>query len=178
MTETLTSTQKSRGFPPIVGDEPRVLLLGSLPGQASLAAGQYYAQRQNAFWMIMGSLCGGGPELPYAERVRAIKRAGVALWDVLYEAHRPGSLDSSIVASSQTINDVAGLIDRHESIRLVGFNGKKSAEIFRRLIEPELTRRDVRTATLPSTSPAYASVRREQKLARWRDVLAPHLRAG
>jgi hypoxanthine-DNA glycosylase len=168
--------KKSRGFPPIVGDEPRLLVLGSLPGQASLLAGQYYAQPQNAFWMIMGELCGARPELAYGERIEALERAGVALWDVLCEATRPGSLDSSIVTSSQTVNDIAGFVARHETIGLIAFNGQKAAEVFRRQIAAGLTRPDLETATLPSTSPAYASLRRAEKLARWRRVLGPRLR--
>ena len=173
---TLQEPKKSRGFPPVVGDEPRVLVLGSLPGQASLRAGQYYAQPQNAFWTIMAELCGARPELDYDERIEALKRSGVALWDVLYEATRPGSLDSSIVASSQTVNDIAGLVARHETIRLIAFNGQKAAEVFRRQIAGGLTRPDLKMETLPSTSPAYASLRRAEKLARWRRVLGPRLR--
>ena len=166
----------SRGFPPIVGAGARVLVLGTLPGRASLDARQYYAQPRNAFWPIMGALCGAGPELAYTERVDALGRAGVALWDVLSEATRPGSLDSSIVAASQRVNDIVGLITRHQSIGLIAFNGQKAAEIFRRHIESALTRSHLSVATLPSTSPAYASLKREAKLDRWRQVLAPHLR--
>jgi len=166
---------RSRGFAPVVGSEPRVLVLGSLPGQASLAANQYYVQPRNAFWTIMGALCGAEPTLDYAERLEALKHAGVALWDVLHEADRPGSLDSSIVATTQTVNDIAGLIASHEHIRLVAFNGQKAAEIFRRHIKGTLTRSNFNIATLPSTSPAYASLRQAEKLARWRRVLEPHL---
>jgi hypoxanthine-DNA glycosylase len=171
-------TGRSRGFPPVVGAAPRVLVLGSLPGRASLEAEQYYTQPRNAFWPIMGALCGAGPGLDYAARLAALVDAGVALWDVLHEATRPGSLDSSIVTASQSINDIAGLVARHESIGLVAFNGRKAAEIFARHVEPTLTRRDVATATLPSTSPAFASLTREDKLERWRRALAPYLRAA
>lgn len=168
----------SRGFPPLIGADARVLVLGSLPGRASLAAQQYYAQPQNAFWMIMGALCGAGPELGYADRLVLLTRAGVAVWDVLYEAARPGSLDSSIVASSQSVNDIAALVSNHETIRLIAFNGQKAAEIFRRRVAPGLTCPDLETATLPSTSPAYASLKRTEKLAHWRRALKPHLRAA
>lgn len=167
----------SRGFPPVVGAAPRVLLLGSLPGRASLDRYQYYAQPRNAFWWIMGALCGAEPELDYPERLAALEHAGLALWDVLHEAARPGSLDSSIVAASQRVNDVAGLVAKHSTISLVAFNGRKAAEIFRRHIESLLTRDDLEFVTLPSTSPAYASLRRDEKLVRWREVLVPQLRA-
>lgn len=172
------SIATSRGFPPVVGPKPRVLVLGSLPGRVSLEAREYYAQPRNAFWVIMGALCGAGPELSYSERLEALMHSGVALWDVLHEAARPGSLDSSIVTASQRVNDVAGLIARENSIELIAFNGQKAAEIYRRHVESALTRSDVSTVTLPSTSPAYASLRREAKLDRWRQAVRPHLRPG
>jgi len=168
----------ARGFPPVLGERPRVLVLGSLPGRASLAAGQYYAQPRNAFWTIAGELVGARSELDYADRLRALTRSGIALWDVLYEAARRGSLDSSIVAASQRINDVAGLIAAHATIALIAFNGQKAAGIFRRHIEPLLTRHDLAYATLPSTSPAHATLSCGQKLVTWREALMPHLRAG
>jgi double-stranded uracil-DNA glycosylase len=171
------STGLSRGFPPVVGTSPRVLLLGSLPGRASLAAGEYYAQPQNAFWSIMGELCAARPELAYVERLRALTAAGVALWDVLHAARRPGSLDADIISGSEEINDIAGLLRHRRTIGLVGFNGKTAAALFERRIAPLLARRELQTVTLPSTSPAYATLRRADKLARWRAALAPHLRA-
>lgn len=171
------SIESSRGFPPIVGARPSILVLGSLPGRASLEAQQYYAQARNAFWSIMGALCAAGPDLSYKARVEALGRAGVALWDVLAEASRPGSLDSNIVSTSQRFNDIDGLLSRHPSISLIAFNGKKAAEVFRRHIEPTVVRKDITLATLPSTSPAYASLKLDQKLTRWREILSPHLRA-
>jgi double-stranded uracil-DNA glycosylase len=170
-------TGLSRGFPPVVGSEPRVLLLGSLPGRASLEAGQYYAQPRNAFWTIVGELCGARSDLDYADRLEALTRSGIALWDVLHAAVRPGSLDSNIIAASQRVNDIAALIAAHETISLVAFNGQKAAEIFRRRIESSLARTDIAFATLPSTSPAHATLTRDEKLVTWREVLMPHLRA-
>lgn len=167
----------SRGFPPVIGTRPSVLVLGSLPGRASLEAGQYYAQPRNAFWHIMGAICRAHPGLDYDTRLERLTQAGIALWDVLYEARRPGSLDSSIVAASERVNDLVGLIGRHPSIGLVVFNGRKAADVFRRCIEPVLGRPEIERITLPSTSPAYASLRPEQKLLQWQSVLAPHLRA-
>jgi TDG/mug DNA glycosylase family protein len=154
-----------------------VLILGSLPGRASLKAQQYYAQPRNAFWWIMGALCAAQPEFEYGARLAVLKRSGVALWDVLQEAVRPGSLDSDIIAASQRINDIAGLIEKNPSIELIAFNGKKAAEIFHRRIESALPPNKLRLATLPSTSPAHASLKREEKLLLWRQVVAPHLRA-
>jgi hypoxanthine-DNA glycosylase len=175
MTESSVSRDLSRGFPPVVGRAPRVLLLGSLPGQASLAARQYYAMPQNAFWRIMRELCSAGPELVYARRLAALRRAGIALWDVLHAAERSGSLDARIVAATQHVNDIAGLLDRHRSIELVAFNGQKAAAIFRRHCATHLPRSDLELVTLPSTSPAHAAMSPAQKVEVWRSALAPYL---
>jgi len=172
-----TAIELARGFPPVVGRAPRVLLLGTLPGRASIAAGEYYAQRQNAFWRIVGALCGAGPGLDYARRLARMKRAGIALWDVLAAAEREGSLDADIVRGTLELNDIAGLLQRHRGIQVVAFNGQTAAAIFRRHVEPGLSRTRLDQLTLPSTSPAYASMTREQKETRWRRALAPHIRA-
>lgn len=165
------------GFPAVVGRDPRILILGSLPGQASLVANQYYAMPRNSFWFVMNAICGADPGLAYQERLRRLKRAGIALWDVLHAAERAGSLDAAIVRSSEQANDIAALTARCTSIRLIAFNGQKAAASFRRHIEPALTRDDIEFAVLPSTSPAHAALSPHLKLKRWRAVLMPHLRA-
>jgi TDG/mug DNA glycosylase family protein len=167
----------SQGFPPVAGKSPTVLVLGSLPGRASLEAGQYYAQPRNAFWRIMGELCGAGPELHYERRLEALTAAGVAVWDVLFEAVRTGSLDANIVASTQRVNDVAGLIAANASLKVVAFNGRKAADVYRRKIAPDVSRQGLLLSTLPSTSPAYASLGIDEKLAAWRTAIGRYLRA-
>src|SRR5512139_2464129 len=97
--------QVSRGFPPIAAPDARVLILGSLPGQTSLARQQYYAQPHNAFWRVMGELFGAGLDLPYEERGTILIAHRIALWDVCKAASRPGSLDSSIDPRSVIAND-------------------------------------------------------------------------
>jgi hypoxanthine-DNA glycosylase len=155
-----------------------VLLLGSLPGRASIAAGEYYAQRQNTFWQIVGALCGAGPSLDYPTRLARLQRAGIALWDVLAAAERDGSLDADIDHDTLELNDIAGLLRQHRGIQVVAFNGQTAAAIFRRHIEPVLPRADLRLLTLPSTSPAYASMTRPEKQRRWRQALKAHIRAA
>jgi hypoxanthine-DNA glycosylase len=162
-----------KGFPPIAGAHARVLILGSLPGQVSLQRQQYYAQPQNAFWKIMGHLFGAGPELPYEERKQSLVQNGIALWDVCASAQRPGSLDAAIVHSSVVPNALVAFIESHPDIDLIGFNGAKAADLYRRLVLPgwPATVRTVRTETLPSTSPAHAAMPFEAKLARWTAAL-------
>ena len=160
-------------FPPIADTHARILILGSLPGQVSLQRQQYYAQPQNAFWKIMGRLFDAGPERPYAERAQRLVLNGIALWDICASAQRPGSLDAAIVHSSVVPNDLAAFLAHHPGIGLIGFNGGKAADLFRRQVLPGLPAglRAIRTATLPSTSPAHAAMPFEEKLARWAAVL-------
>ena len=171
---TRSSARLSVGFPPIADERARVLVLGSLPGVRSLEMSEYYAQPQNAFWRIMGQLFGAEPALPYAERLARLRDSRVAVWDVLAAGEREGSLDSSIVRSSIVVNDFASFFARHRSIRLICFNGNTAAALFRRhvlsTLSPEWAALEMRA--LPSTSPAYASLRFEQKLARWQTALS------
>lgn len=164
----------AEGFPPIARRDARVLILGSLPGQESLRRQQYYAQPRNAFWPIMGELAGAGPGLPYPQRTRRLAAAGIALWDVCRAAFRAGSLDASIVAASVVPNDVGAFLARHPRIRLVCFNGRTAAALYRRHVVPGLPPRlrAVATLELPSTSPAHAALPFSAKLERWRELLS------
>lgn len=157
------------GFPPVVGRQPRVLILGSMPGVASLAAQEYYALPRNAFWPIMGKLFGACFELAYQDRLDVLKTGRVALWDVLGSCVRPGSLDASIDANSAVANDFGQLFADYPSIDRVFFNGKKAAEMYRRHVVTVLTSRAAQISddTLPSTSPAHASLSFDEKLAAW-----------
>lgn len=159
----------SRGFPPIAGDDARILILGSLPGQVSLQQQQYYAQAQNTFWKIMGRLFGVEPCLPYLERTQCLVAHRIALWDVCAAAQRAGSMDSAIRRESVVPNGFATFFETHLQIRLICFNGAKAADLYRRAVLPALpgSRRKIRGETLPSTSPAYASMSFDEKLARW-----------
>ena len=167
----------AESFAPIADPGSRLLILGSLPGARSLAEQQYYAQPQNAFWRIMGQLFGAGPELPYKTRTARLSTSGIALWDVIASAERPGSLDSSIVGASIVINDFPMLFSRCPAIELVCFNGAKAAQLFERRVRPSLHSdlNRLKYERLPSTSPAHAAMRFEEKLARWsvvKDALA------
>ena len=157
-----------RSFNPIAARNSRVLILGSMPGRASLAAGQYYAHRRNAFWRIVCSLIGIDPASSYRARVRALRASRIALWDVLHSCIRPGSLDSRI--ERETANDFIAFFRRHPGIALVLFNGAKAEASFRRHVLPSVDR-PMRYARLPSTSPAHASVPFEKKLEAWRAIL-------
>lgn len=160
----------SSGFPPIEAGGARVLVLGSLPGQASIDASQYYAHPRNAFWPIMAELAGATGN--YESRCDALMCRGIMVWDVLARSVRPGSLDSAIRMDTAVANDFAAVFDRQPGIELVALNGKKAADMFRRFASPPP---HVRSETLPSTSPAYASLSVKQKLERWREIILPVL---
>lgn len=159
-------------FGPVARSDARVLILGSMPGEASLRAGQYYAHPKNKFWSIMETVCGAGPALGYPERLRRLEEHRIALWDVVSECVRPGSLDGSIVPASVKPNDFAGLFRRCPAITTVLFNGQAAAKLFQRHVKcsPSLA-----FVTLPSTSPAHASLSLRQKTAIWRDAMVAAL---
>ncbi len=158
-------------FPPIARPDARVLILGSMPGAASLAAGQYYAHPRNAFWPIMGELLGFDPAAPYAQRTQALGDAGIALWDALRSCVRPGSLDAAIEQATMVGNDFSGLFARCPQIGHIYCNGAAAERCFRRVVLPALAGPALPLTRLPSTSPAHAGRSFAQKLADWRVVV-------
>ena len=160
------------GFPPIANRKSRVLLLGSMPSEASLAAGRYYAYRHNQFWRIAGAILGFEPEAPYARRKAALKKAGIAVWDVVESCVREGSLDSAIRDASIRVNDFAAFLAAHPAIRRVCFNGRKAESAWRRRVEPTMPDiRKLEYRLLPSTSPAHAGMGYRSKLREWRSAI-------
>lgn len=159
------ATSRLHGLPPLVGETPRLLVLGSFPGAASLAARQYYAHPRNQFWPLLGTLWSIGlAGWPYERRVAEAQRRGLAVWDVYASCVRAGSLDSAIEAAEP--NDLAGLVARLPSLRVIAHNGGESARAMR------LTRTlGLPVYRLPSTSPANASWTFERKREAWRAVL-------
>jgi hypoxanthine-DNA glycosylase len=161
-----------KGFAPLIGEQARVLVLGSMPGGESLRRQQYYAFERNCFWWMMGELFGAGWELPYAERVTRVTKQGLAVWDVLASCQRSGSLDSAIETASEEVNDFRQLL-LQRPIELVLFNGGKAEQAWKRHVQPLLADWQVAPVCqrLPSTSPAYAAMNRNAKLEVWRTAL-------
>lgn len=160
--------EPSEGFPAIARSDARLLILGSLPGQRSIAAQQYYAHPQNAFWQIMDDVFGIRGD--YDARCDALMRRRIALWDVLRSSERPGSMDADIVMQSARANDFESFLREHTGIDRILCNGQKAAQLFRRLVLRTLSTQPT-VHVLPSTSPAYAAIRYEVKLRRWRSAL-------
>jgi double-stranded uracil-DNA glycosylase len=160
------------GFPPIAAPDARVLVLGSMPSVASLAKRQYYGHPRNAFWAIMGRLFGASPDLPYRRRQQILRTCQVAVWDVLRECSREGSLDTSIDAASEVPNDFAAFFSKHPHINMVFFNGHKAEAAYRRHVLPLIDegKRQFAYLRLPSTSPAHAGRSFDEKLTEWQAV--------
>lgn len=157
------------GFAPVVDEGARLLILGSLPGDASLDAGQYYAHPRNAFWRLMEAVLGAPlAALPYEARLAALLARRVGLWDVIASAERKGSLDAAIRTPEAA--DLIALTHRLPDLRAIAFNGGTAARHGRRILEGATT---AALIDLPSSSPAHARAF-EEKLAHWR-MLDPYL---
>jgi len=153
------------GLPPVAASDARVLILGSFPGAASLAARAYYAHPRNHFWPLLAAVLDEPlPALPYRARLVRLKVRGVAVWDTIVACTRTGSLDSAIRDAQRA--EVARIRSRAPAIRLVVFNGKTAARAERQWREAGYA-----TLVLPSSSPAHARPFAE-KLDAWRAIAA------
>jgi hypoxanthine-DNA glycosylase len=151
-----------RSFPPVADGRTKVLVLGSLPGEESLARNQYYANPRNHFWRLIGAVAGLDlVPLPYEARLEALLAAGIGLWDTVGSATRRGSLDGAI--RLDRANDLPALAASLPGLRAIGFNGGKSASLGLPRLE---SRPDLALIPLPSSSPAYTRPF-EEKLAAW-----------
>lgn len=154
------------GLPPVIDRHTRILVLGSFPGEASLAARQYYAHPRNQFWPLMGALLGEPlSELPYAQRLQRMLAHRVGIWDVLGACVRAGSLDANI--RHPQANDFERLRRLAPALRRIGFNGGTSGRF-----APQFAAAGYETVVLPSSSPAHAARSFEQKLELWRALLS------
>ena len=162
-----------QGFSPIAAHDAKVLILGSMPGVASLDRQQYYGHPRNAFWPVMTRIFDGATEPDYLDRKAILTANKIALWDVLKCCYREGSLDASIKRASIQTNDFSGFFRRHPNISHVFFNGGTAEIMYRKYVMPALdeSMSKLQYCRLPSTSPAYATMSLEKKTQCWR-VLA------
>ena len=161
-----------KGLAPIARPSARLLLLGSMPSAASLAAGEYYAHPRNQFWPIVGEICGFDATAPYPLRLAALSARRIAVWDVVASCVRAGSLDSGIDEHSITVNPFAEFLARFPGIRRICFNGRKAEAAWRRHVLEKLPAgRKFDYRLLPSTSPANAGMSYLRKLQIWRSAI-------
>ncbi|QOY94052.1 DNA-deoxyinosine glycosylase [Massilia sp. UMI-21] len=168
---TTAASPTLTGLAPVIDADVRILVLGSFPGAASLAAGQYYAHPRNQFWRLISAVMGEDlAALPYPERLPRLLAHHVGVWDVLAGCEREGSLDSAI--RKPAANDFARLRVLCPQLETVGFNGQASGKF-----APQFAAHGYRTVVLPSSSPAHMAMSFEQKLAVWRQLAAPDQKA-
>ncbi len=160
------------GFEPIADENSRVLILGSMPSEASLVKGEYYGHPRNAFWPLISAILGESYMSSYEARKAMLLRHGVALWDVVAACRREGSSDAAIRAV--TVNDFPAFYLAHQQVRHVYFNGGKAFELYKKHIG--FSQPDLSYDRLGSTSPAHA-VGFEQRMEDWKR-LTVSLREG
>ncbi len=154
------------GFPPVMQADARLLILGSFPGEASLAAQQYYAHPRNQFWRLLSAVLGDDlASLDYAGRLARLAQHRIGLWDVIIACEREGSLDASI--RRPQVADFSLLHGGFPELRTIAFNGKTSGRF-----APQFDAAGYRTLVLPSSSPANAQLSFDEKLVKWRALLS------
>ena len=164
------ASPRRRGLAPVIAPDARVLILGSFPSEASLAARQYYAHPRNHFWPILGEVLAEPlPQLPYAERLARVKAHRVAIWDTIVECERSGSLDTAIRNAER--GEIHRVHRIARELRAVCFNGKTAGRA-----QPPWAEAGYETIVMPSTSPAY-TLPIAEKLVQWR-ALARFLDSG
>lgn len=157
---------KKYSFTPISNSNAQILILGTMPGEQSLAANQYYGHPRNAFWRILFGLFNTPFSADYQLRKNILLENRIALWDVLEACVRPGSLDSAI--EQEVANDFNSFLKTHPNITHIYFNGQKAAAFFKKYVKLE---KEYHLTTLPSTSPAHAGKSFEAKLKDWSVIL-------
>lgn len=169
--KTLMDDSAVQSFDVAIGKAPHLLILGSIPGIKSLQESAYYAHPRNTFWPIISQLYALDNNAPYAKKLAQLNESGVALWDVAQECVRPGSLDSNIKQSSVLANPIPALLTDYPSITAIAFNGQAAEKLFKRHHPKLLNNSNYQFYSLPSTSPAHASLTFEQKLTAWSIIL-------
>lgn len=162
---------KKHGLLPVVGQNARILILGSLPGDESLRRQEYYGNPRNRFWAVMGGVLGEDAPESYPEKVMYLKKHGIALWDVISAADREGSLDSNI--RNMEFNDIAGLLSANPTIEVIALNGNKAIGSFNKYLRRHPSIAGLRICRLPSTSAmsVCAGWNLEDLVERWLEIL-------
>lgn len=158
------------GLDPIIGDQPKVLIVGSMPSALSLENQQYYGNPHNHFWDILFELFNQKASSDYQDKIEFIKQSHLVLWDVIGSCYREGSLDSAIM--DEEPNDIFGLLKKHPTIRLIACNGTKSFQTLKRNSGlDELSHVDV--IKLPSSSPIPGRYTKTfaGKVGEWEQIL-------
>lgn len=161
----MQETDIKHSFAPIITKNASILILGSIPGDKSIAENEYYAHPRNRFWNLLARLTGNEPADKYTEKIKILTENGISLWDVAGRAVRKGSMDSSI--KEYAVNDIDGLLTGNPSIKIVIFNGKTAERFY----DSNFSRRsNIEYRTMPSTSPANAAYNMERLADKWKII--------
>ena len=160
------------GFEPIISINAKILILGSMPSTTSINLQQYYGHPRNAFWPIMSALLNDHRDQSYSSRKSWLMNNYIAVWDVLQQCQRSGSLDANINATTAKTNDFTSLYKKYPTIKQIFFNGKLAEKLYTQHVLPTLGNQHsyLEYHYLPSTSPAYATLKLEQKLEAWKAI--------
>ena len=158
---------RSKSFLPIIDKETKILILGSLPGKKSLELREYYGHPRNRLWEILAHINNNQIPQSYERKKEFLFKNNIGLWDVAHSAYREGSLDSNI--KKENPNDIEDLLESYETIKVIGFNGKKSEKMFFKYFTEKL---GIKYVPLPSTSPANMAINFEEMCSRWSELFA------
>ena len=172
-TMTPKSTQETNlidnyceSFSPVLGIEPKILILGTMPSRKSLEMQEYYSHPRNVFWKIIFNLLKVTEKNAYSYKIGLVKEKQIALWDVCYSCIRKGSLDSNI--KDETPNQITDLLQKHQSIEIVIFNGQKAREKYLKYFDYI---NGLKYHCLPSTSPANTNMNFQEKIVKWNHAI-------
>lgn len=161
-----TSTNTKTSFDPISNSDTTILILGTMPGDKSLALGEYYGHARNRFWKIISTITDNDLPLTYTDKKALLLKSKIGIWDVAHKANRKGSLDSAI--EDEEPNDLDSFIARHKNLKIIGFNGAKSQALFDKYFDRQS---DLKYISLPSTSPANTGIDFDNICKQWRQLL-------
>jgi len=160
------------GFEPIIAINAKLLILGTMPSTTSINLQQYYGHPRNAFWPIMSALLNANLDTSYLSRKNWLINNNIAVWDVLQHCQRSGSLDANINLTTAKTNDFSYLYNKYPTIKQVFFNGKLAEKYYKQHVLPAVINQFsyLEYQYLPSTSPAYAALKLEQKIEAWKAI--------
>lgn len=154
-------------FAPISDKDTQILILGSIPGDKSLELQEYYGHPRNRFWKVISNITCQKEPISYSEKKALLLNSKIGLWDIAHSAQRKGSLDSAI--QNEVPNDILSFISHHSGIKVIGFNGKKAEAMYHKYFEKA---DNILYISLPSTSPANASMQLEQLCEKWKQLVS------
>jgi len=155
---------------PVIFSDSKILILGSFPSIKSFEEGFYYAHPRNQFWPILAAVY-NEPVQTKEEKIALCKKHNIALFDSAASLQRDANNSSDTNLKNIEVNDFEKLLAHYPNIKTILFTGKKAQEIFNK----KYKHLKINKILLPSTSPAYASMKFEEKLTKYREALKENI---